>query len=49
MGVKLGSYIRKEYRFRVFENRAIRKILLPYKKGITENWKKIHKEDLHNL
>jgi hypothetical protein len=32
----------------VFENRALRRILEP-KSGMTEDWRKLHNEELHNL
>jgi hypothetical protein len=34
---------------RVFENRVLRRIFGPKRKGVTEGWKKFHNKELHNL
>jgi hypothetical protein len=36
-------------RLRVFENRALRRIFGPKKDKVTEEWRKLHNGDLHNL
>jgi hypothetical protein len=33
----------------VFENRVLRRIFGPKRDGVTEGWRKLHKEELHNL
>jgi hypothetical protein len=33
----------------VFENRVLRRIIGPKRNGMTEGWRKLHNEDLHNL
>jgi hypothetical protein len=40
---------REEYRLRVFENRVLRRIFGPQRDEITRGWRKLHKEELHNL
>jgi hypothetical protein len=34
---------------RVFENRVLRKIFGPKRDEVTESWRKLHNEELHNL
>jgi hypothetical protein len=36
-------------RLRVFENRVLRRILVPRRDEITGEWKKLHNEELHDL
>jgi hypothetical protein len=33
----------------VFENRVLRGIYGPKMEGVTEGWRKLHNEELHNL
>jgi hypothetical protein len=33
----------------VFENKALRRIFGPNRDGVTGRWRKLHKEELHNL
>jgi hypothetical protein len=33
----------------VFENRVLRRIFGPTRDGVTEGWRKLHNEELHNL
>jgi hypothetical protein len=33
----------------VFENRVLRRIFGPKRDEVTEGWRKLHNEDLHNL
>jgi hypothetical protein len=37
-----------EHKLRVFENRVLR-IFGPKRDGMTEGWRKLHNEELHNL
>jgi hypothetical protein len=41
--------LREEYRLRVFENRVLRRIFGPKRDEVTGDWRKLHKEELHNL
>jgi hypothetical protein len=41
--------VRKEHKLRVFENRVLRRIFGPKRVGVTPGWRKLHKEELHNL
>jgi hypothetical protein len=41
--------IREEHKLRVFENRVLRRIFGPKRYGVTEGWRKLHNEELHNL
>jgi hypothetical protein len=46
--------LREEHRLRVFENRVfenrvLRRIFGPKRDEVTGGWRKLHKEDLHNL
>jgi hypothetical protein len=34
---------------RVFENRVLRRIFGPRRNEVTGDWRKLHKEELHNL
>jgi hypothetical protein len=49
MGVKRSLTLREEHRLRVFENRVPRRILGSKKDEVTEGWRKMHNEELHNL
>jgi hypothetical protein len=37
------------YILRVFENRVLRRIFGPKRDEVTGGWRKLHKEELHNL
>jgi hypothetical protein len=39
----------KDRRLRVFENRVLRRIFGPKRDGVTEEWRKLHNEELHHL
>jgi hypothetical protein len=39
----------EEHRLRVFENRVLRRIFGPKRDEVTEDWRKLHNEELHNL
>jgi hypothetical protein len=41
--------LREEHRLRVFENRVLRRIFGPKRDHVTEDLKKLHNEELHNL
>jgi hypothetical protein len=41
--------LREEYRFRVFENRVLRRIFRPKRDEVTGDWRKVHNEELHGL
>jgi hypothetical protein len=49
MGVKLGLTLMEEYRLRVFENRALRRIFGPKSEEVAGGWRRLHNEELHNL
>jgi hypothetical protein len=49
MDVKLGLTLREEHRLRVFENRVLRRIFGPKGNEVTEEWRKLHNAELHNL
>jgi hypothetical protein len=41
--------LREEYRLRVFGNRVLRRTFGPKRDEVTECWRKMHNEELHNL
>jgi hypothetical protein len=41
--------LRVEHRLRVFENRVLRRIFGPKRDEVTEEWRKLHSGELHNL
>jgi hypothetical protein len=41
--------LREEHRLRGFENRVLRRIFGPKRDEVTGGWRKLHKEELHNL
>jgi hypothetical protein len=41
--------LREEPRLRAFENRVLRRIFEPKRDEVTEEWKKLHHEELHYL
>ena len=41
--------LREEYRLRVFENRVWRRIFGSKRDGVTEEWRKLHNEELNDL
>jgi hypothetical protein len=41
--------LREEHRLRVFENRLLRRIFSPKRDEVTEDWRKLHNEELNNL
>jgi hypothetical protein len=43
------SGIRKEHRLTAFEKKVLRRVFGSKRDDVTEGWRKLHKEDLHNL
>jgi hypothetical protein len=41
--------LREEHRWRVFENRVLRRLFGPKRDKITGQWKKLHSGELYNL
>jgi hypothetical protein len=41
--------LREECRLRVFENRVLRRITGPKRDEVTGEWRKLHKEELHDM
>jgi hypothetical protein len=41
--------LREEHRLRVFENRVLKRIFGLKRDEVTEGWRKLHNEELHNL
>jgi hypothetical protein len=41
--------LRVEHRLRVFENTVLRRIFGPKRDEVTEEWRKLHNGELHNL
>jgi hypothetical protein len=44
----LSLTLREEHRLKVFENRVLRRIFGPKRDEVTEGWKKLHNEELHD-
>ena len=40
--------LREERGLRVFENRVLGRIFGPKKDGVTEDWRKLHKEEIND-
>jgi hypothetical protein len=41
--------LREEHKLRVFEKRVLRRIFGPKMDGVMGGWRKMHKDELHNL
>ena len=41
--------LRKERKLRVFENKVLRRIFGPRRDEVTEEWRRLHNEELHDL
>jgi hypothetical protein len=41
--------VREKHKLRVFGNRVLRSIFEPKRDGVTGGWRKLHKEERHNL
>jgi hypothetical protein len=39
----------EEHKLGVFENKVLRRIFKPKRDGVRGGWRKLHKEELHNL
>jgi len=49
-GYKTWSLVmRKEPRLRAFESGVLRRIFRPMKDEVTRDWRRLHKEELHDL
>jgi hypothetical protein len=49
MGLKLGIWLRKEHRLRMFKKRVLRTIFGPKRDEVTGGWRKLHNEELSDL
>jgi hypothetical protein len=47
MGVKL-AFLREEHSLRLFENKVLGRIFGVKRDEVTEHWRKMHNEELHN-
>jgi hypothetical protein len=45
----LVSHTKEEHRFRVFENRVLRRIFGPKREEVAGGWRRLHSEELHSL
>ena len=45
----MGSHLREERRLCVFENRVLRRVFGPKRDEVTEEWRKLHNEELSDL
>jgi len=45
----LSLTLREERKLRVFENRVLRRIFGPKRDEVTEEWRKLHNEELNHL
>jgi hypothetical protein len=41
--------VRKKRRLRVFENRVLRRMFVPYRDKVTGEWRKLHNKELNDL
>jgi hypothetical protein len=41
--------LREEQRLRVFENRVLTKVFGPERDEVTEEWRRLHSEELHDV
>jgi hypothetical protein len=41
--------LREEHRLRVFENRVLREVFGPKRDEVTQEWRKLHNEELNDL
>jgi hypothetical protein len=41
--------LKEEHKLRVFEDRVLKRIFGPKRDEVTGGWRKLHKEELHNL
>ena len=45
----LSLILREERRLRLFENRVLRRIFCPKRDEVTEEWRKLHNEELSDI
>jgi hypothetical protein len=45
----MGVTLREEHKLRMFENWVLRRIFGPKRDEVTEDWRKLHNEELHSL
>jgi hypothetical protein len=45
----LSLTLREEHGLRVFENRVLKRILVPQRNEVTRGWRKLYNEEFHNL
>jgi hypothetical protein len=45
----LVCHCREEYRLRVFENRALRRLFGPKREEVAGGWRRLHNEELRKL
>jgi len=41
--------LREKRKLRVFENTVLRRIFLPRREEVTEEWRRLHNEEVNNL
>jgi hypothetical protein len=41
--------LREEHRLRVYENRELRRIFGPKREEVARDWRRLYREELHNL
>jgi len=41
--------LREKYRLRVFEERVLRRVFSPKRDEVTDEWRKVHNEELNDL
>jgi hypothetical protein len=49
MRAKIGLTHKGKNKDRLFENRLPKRIFVPKRNDVTESWKNMHTEELHNL
>jgi hypothetical protein len=49
ISVKVVSYIKKQHRLRLIDNRVLRKVFGPRRAEVTEDWRKLRSEELQDL
>jgi hypothetical protein len=47
--LSLSLILKEEYRWKVFENRVLRRIFGSEKEKVAGGWRRLHNEELHNL
>jgi len=49
LSVRVTKILREERKLRVFENIVLRRIFGPRKDEVTEEWRRLHNEELNDL